>query len=74
MRFFEQTTANKTLVTNNNSISSETNNTNVLASTEIICKDSTLIAEVLKETNPLEELLKEKEVGKNEDEKEEKKK
>lgn len=72
--FFEQTTANKTLVTNNNSISSETNNTNVLASTEIICKDSTLIAEVLKETNPLEELLKEKEVGKNEDEKEEKKK
>jgi len=70
--FFEQTTANKTLVTNNNSISSETNNTNVLASTEIICKDSTLIAEVLKETNPLEELLKEKEVGKNEDEKEEK--
>jgi hypothetical protein len=70
--FFEQTTTNKTLVTNNDSISSETNNTNVLASTEIISKDSTLIAEVLKETNPLEELLKEKEVGKNEDEKEEK--
>jgi hypothetical protein len=70
--FFEQTTTNKTLVNNNDSISSETNNTNVLASTEIISKDSTLIAEVLKETNPLEELLKEKEVGKNEDEKEEK--
>jgi hypothetical protein len=70
--FFEQTTTNKTLVTNNDSISSEKNNTNVLASTEIISKDSTLIAEVLKETNPLEELLKEKEVGKNEDEKEEK--
>ena len=70
--FFEKTTTNKTLVTNNDSISSETNNTNVLASTEIISKDSTLIAEVLKETNPLEELLKEKEVGKNEDEKEEK--
>lgn len=70
--FFEQSTTNKTLVTNNDSINSETNNTNVLASTEIICKDSTLIAEVLKETNPLEELLKEKEVGKNEDEKEEK--
>ena len=70
--FFEQTTTNKTLVTNNDSISSETNNTNVLASTEIISKDSTLIAEVLKDTNPLEELLKEKEVGKNEDEKEEK--
>ena len=70
--FFEESTTNKTLVTNNDSISSETNNTNVLASTEIISKDSTLIAEVLKETNPLEELLKEKEVGKNEDEKEEK--
>jgi hypothetical protein len=70
--FFEQSTTNKTFVTNNDSISSETNNTNVLASTEIISKDSTLIAEVLKETNPLEELLKEKEVGKNEDEKEEK--
>ena len=70
--FFEQSTTNKTFVTNNDSINSETNNTNVLASTEIICKDSTLIAEVLKETNPLEELLKEKEVGKNEDEKEEK--
>ena len=70
--FFEQSTTNKTLVTNNDSINSETNNTNVLASNEIICKDSTLIAEVLKETNPLEELLKEKEVGKNEDEKEEK--
>lgn len=70
--FFEQSTTNKTFVTNNDSISSETNNTNVLASTEIIGKDSTLIAEVLKETNPLEELLKEKEVGKNEDEKEEK--
>ena len=70
--FFEQSTTNKTLVTNNDSISSETNNTNVLASTEIIGKDSTLIAEVLKETNPLEELLKEKEAGKNEDEKEEK--
>jgi hypothetical protein len=70
--FFEQSTTNKTFVTNNDSISSETNNTNVLASTEIIGKDSTLIAEVLKETNPLEELLKEKEAGKNEDEKEEK--
>ena len=70
--FFEQSTTNKTLVTNNDSINSETNNTNVLASTEIIGKDSTLIAKVLKETNPLEELLKEKEVGKNEDEKEEK--
>lgn len=70
--FFEQSTTNKTFVTNNDSISSETNNSNVLASNEIISKDSTLIAEVLKETNPLEELLKEKEVGKNEDEKEEK--
>lgn len=70
--FFEQSTTNKTFVTNNDSINSETNNTNVLACTEIISKDSTLIAEVLKETNPLEELLKEKEVGKNEDEKEEK--
>lgn len=69
---FEQSTTNRTFVTNNDSINSETNNTNVLASTEIICKDSTLIAEVLKDTNPLEELLKEKEVGKNEDEKEEK--
>lgn len=70
--FFEQSTTNKTFVNNNDSINSETNNINVLASTEIISKDSTLIAEILKETNPLEELLKEKEVGKNEEEKEEK--
>lgn len=39
---------------------------------EILSKDSTLIVEIPKELNPLEELLKEKEAGKNEDEKEEK--
>jgi len=46
----------------------------VLALSEkIINNDSTLVAEISPETNPLEELLKEKEAGKNEDEKEKEK-
>lgn len=72
--FFEKETSNSSFVNNNNndSIATQTTNSNVVVSNEIIAQDSTLIAEVLKETNPLEELLKEKEAGKNEDEKEEK--
>ena len=72
--FFGKESSNSTIVNNNNndSISNKTTNSNVVVSNEIITQDSTLVAEVLKETNPLEELLKEKEAGKNEDEKEEK--
>jgi len=70
--FFENKTSNATTITNNDSIIKQTNNSDVIVSNEIITQDSTLVAEVSKETNPLEELLKEKEAGKNEDEKEEK--
>ena len=70
--FFENKTSNTTTITNNDSITKQTNNSDVVVSNEIINQDSTLVAEVSKETNPLEELLKEKEAGKNEDEKEEK--
>ena len=70
--FFENKTSNTTTITNNDSITKQTNNSDVVVSNEIITQDSTLVAEVSKETNPLEELLKEKEAGKNEDEKEEK--
>ena len=70
--FFENKTSNTTTITNNDSITKQTNNSDVVVSNEIITQDSTIVAEVSKETNPLEELLKEKEAGKNEDEKEEK--
>ena len=70
--FFENKTSNTTTITNNDSIIKQTNNSDVVVSNEIITQDSTLVAEVSKETNLLEELLKEKEAGKNEDEKEEK--
>ena len=70
--YFENITSNTTTITNNDSITKQTNNSDVVVSNEIITQDSTLVAEVSKETNPLEELLKEKEAGKNEDEKEEK--
>ena len=70
--FFENKTSNTTTITNNDSITKQTNNSDVIVSNEIITQDSTLVAEVSKETNLLEELLKEKEAGKNEDEKEEK--
>ena len=69
---FENKTSNTTTITNNDSITKQTNNSDVVVSNEIITQDSTLVAEVSKETNLLEELLKEKEAGKNEDEKEEK--
>ena len=70
--FFENKTSNTTTITNNDSNIKQTNNSDVVVSNEIITQDSTLVAEVSKETNLLEELLKEKEAGKNEDEKEEK--
>ena len=70
--FFENKTSNTTTITNNDSITKQTNNSDVVVSNEIITQDSTLVAEVSKEINLLEELLKEKEAGKNEDEKEEK--
>jgi hypothetical protein len=70
--FFENKTSNTPTITNNDSIAKQTNNSDVVVSNEIITQDSTLVAEVSKETNLLEELLKEKEAGKNEEEKEQK--
>ncbi len=63
---------NPTVNTNNDSKEKQTNHLDEVVSNEIITEDSTLVAEISKEENPLEELLKEKESGKNEDEKEEK--
>jgi len=72
--FFEKELSNSTIVNNNHndSIANKTILSNGVVENEIITQDSTLVAEVAVEPNPLEELLKEKEVGKNEDEKEEK--
>ena len=57
--------------TDNKSI--DTTNVIIASSESVINNDSTLVAEISKEKNPLEELLKEKEAGKNEDEKEKEK-
>lgn len=70
--FFENKTSNTTTINNNGFITKQTNNSDVVVSNKIITQNSTLVAEISKDTNPLEELLKEKEAGKNEDEKEEK--
>lgn len=71
--FFEKELSNSTIVNNNNdSIADKSTLSNAVVSNEIITQDSTLVTEVSAEPNPLEELLKEKEDGKNEDEKEEK--
>lgn len=72
--FFEKELSNSTIVNNNynDSIANKTILSNGIVENEIITQDSTLVAEVAVEPNPLEELLKEKEDGKNEDEKEEK--
>lgn len=72
--FFEKELSNSTIVNNNHndSIANKTILSNGIVENEIITQDSTLVAEVAVEPNPLEELLKEKEDGKNEDEKEEK--
>ena len=71
--FKNKTSTTETVNTYDDSKEKQTNNSDVVVSNQIITQDSTLVAEVSKETNPLEELLKEKESGKNEDEKEEKK-
>ena len=75
--FFDKTETNTNYVnTNNDSLANQTKDTitAVLALSEnIITNDSTLVAEISPEINPLEELLKEKEAGKNEDEKEKEK-
>lgn len=70
--FFENKTSNTTTINNNGFITKQTNNSDVVVSNKIITQNSTLVAEISKDTNPLEELLKEKEAGKNKDEKEEK--
>lgn len=53
--------------------STDTTNVIVASSESVIINDSTLVAAISPEINPLEELLKEKEAGKNEDEKEKEK-
>ena len=69
--FFEKDNKETTLTNNTNNDLKENNDSNtIIASTEIITKDSTLVAKIAEEKNPLEELLAEKEEGKNEDEKE----
>jgi len=72
--FFEKDNIETTFTNNTNTDLKENNNSNtIIASTEIITKDSTLVAKIAEEKNPLEELLTEKEEGKNEDEKEKEK-
>ena len=75
---FNKTETNNNYVNNTNDVKSnttiDTTKSVVVASTEnIITKDSTLVAKINPEINPLEELLAEKEAGKNEDEKEKEK-
>ena len=65
--------SSNSIVNNDNDFTkSKATNSSGIVFKEIISKDSTLIADVSKEPNPLEELLEAKEAGKNEDEKEEK--
>lgn len=74
--FFDKTETNTNYVNTSNDSLAQTKDTitAVLALSEnIIINDSTLVAEISPEINPLEELLKEKEAGKNEDEKEKEK-
>ena len=74
--FFDKTETNTNYVNTSNDSLAQTKDTitAVLALSEnIITNDSTLVAEISPEINPLEELLKEKEAGKNEDEKEKEK-
>lgn len=71
--FFDKTETNTNYVNTSNDSLAQTKDTitAVLALSEnIITNDSTLVAEISPEINPLEELLKEKEAGKNEVEKE----
>ena len=72
--FFEIDNKETTLTNNTNNDLKENNGSNIIvASTEIITKDSTLVAKIAEEKNPLEELLAAKEEGRNEDEKEKEK-
>ncbi|MBE9575721.1 hypothetical protein [Flavobacterium proteolyticum] len=77
--FFDKTeTITNYVNTTNDSLTEKTSNRGsanvILTSVEdIINNDSTLVAEISSEINTLEVLLKEKEAGKNEDEKEKKK-
>ena len=74
--FFDKTETNTYYVITSNDSLAQTKDTitAVLALSEnIITNDSMLVAEISPEINPLEELLKEKEAGKNEVEKEKEK-
>lgn len=72
--FFEKD-KKETIVTNNTNddLKENNNSTTIVASAQIITKDSTLVAKIAEEKNPLEELLAAKEEGRNEDEKEKEK-
>ncbi|HLO74352.1 MAG TPA: hypothetical protein VK164_10485 [Flavobacterium sp.] len=71
--FYEKENSQITYTNNkNDSKINDTINT-IVASNEIIIKDSTLVVKIAEKTNPLEELLATKEDGKNEDEKEKEK-
>jgi hypothetical protein len=74
--FFDKTETNTNYVNTINDTdkkSTDTTNVVIASSESIIDNDSTLVAEISPEINPLEELLKEKEAGKNEVEKEKEK-
>ena len=74
--FFDKTKTNTNYVNTINDTdkkSTDTTNVVIASSESIIDNDSTLVAEISPEINPLEELLKEKEAGKNDDEKEKEK-
>ena len=74
--FFDKTKTNTNFVNTINDTdkkSTDTTNVVIASSESIIDNDSTLVAEISPEINPLEELLKEKEAGKNDDEKEKEK-
>lgn len=72
--FFEKENKETTITNNTNTDLKENSSSNTIAaSTKIITKDSTLVAKIAEEKNPLEELLAAKEGGENEDEKEKEK-
>lgn len=72
--FFEKDNTETTVTNNTNTDLKEFNNSKtIVTSNGIITKDSTLVAKIAEEKNPLEELLAAKEDGKNEDEKEKEK-
>ena len=71
--FFEKENSQINYTDNKNDSKLNDTISTIVASNEIIIKDSTLVEKIAEKTNPLEELLAAKEDGKNEDEKEKEK-